>query len=143
MKTTIIAFVIFVSISVMNTFAANGSKIYRTTIADKETNSLTITVCEGKNDINLIPLRKYTIKYDETGLPIEKILYTWNNTSGWIADKKYAYGYNDNGFLEVQSYTTWNKQTNDWIDNVMYTMYVYDSENTIFDISNYNIIAIK
>jgi len=131
MKATILTIAISVlSLTglVNNASAANGEKVYRNEVMDEATNTKTITMCKGENDIHLTPVKMHEIKYNEAGEVIGKVIYKRGDNS-WTPVQRYEYSYNNNGQLALLSYVSWDKNNGTWSENVSYTAYINDSIN--------------
>ena len=116
MKTTVSTFVIFVLAVVLNIgslFARNNESVYRNEVMDEATNTQTITVCKGNEGTDLVPVKKYTIQYNEANIPVEKTVYKYDNTD-WIPSQKYIYAYNESGEMQNLTLLNWNTTQKTW-----------------------------
>lgn len=134
MKATVLTIAISVLslvCSVNNVSAANGEKLYKNEIMNEITNTLTITICKGENDVNLTPLRMHEVKYNEAGKAIAKTIYKRVNNS-WIPSQKYEYSYGSNDQLALLSYVKWDNKNEAWSENISYTAYIKEAGDRIF-----------
>lgn len=136
MKTIIIALIIALFLSIGNSFGKNNDQLYKNVIVNKENSTETTTICKGKNEMYLIPLRQHIIKYGANGKPEERISYKWeSHKKEWIEVHKYVYEYYADGELAAISYAEWNQSTKSWGEDIQYSMYVYDSEANLMSVA--------
>lgn len=128
MKTTIITTAVAIFLSITNVFGSN--KLYKNIVGNKETGTITATVCEGSNEGNLTPLKQTVFHYNSDRSLKERASYKWNaNTKEWVAIGLHKYEYNSGGKLLTMSYMGWNETTKAWHQDIQYAMYIYDINN--------------
>lgn len=117
-------------VSNVNSASASNEKIYRNEIMNEATNTKTITLCKGSDDVHLTPVRMHEIKYNENGNVIGKVIYKRENGS-WMPVQRYEYSYGNGGDLALLSYVHWDKTTGTWSENVSYMAYINGENNDI------------
>lgn len=117
MKTATITFLItllLIGLNIGNSFAQNEEDIFRNEVMDKATNKQTVTLCKNWNG-TLTPVKMYTIQYNDENVPVEKVLYKYNERkSDWTPTQKYVYTYDKDGQMLELSLSNWDKSSKDW-----------------------------
>lgn len=73
------------------------------------------------------PLQKISYQYDNNGNILEKVIYKWNDKSGWIGNQKLEYTYNSNNEPITVAFTKWDKKAGSWSEKSEVMTYTYDN----------------
>lgn len=136
MKTSVIAVVASLLLSISNIFTGTASNLYKNTIVDENNREVT-TVYSGEDGKYLTPVKQYTTTRDDAGNITERKICVWNGVSqSWTNSKKYIFKCNTNGDVVVLGYIKWNTNFKQWEKDITYTVYQQNIEEEKLVINN-------
>lgn len=62
------------------------------------------------------PISKTVYEYDAEDRLLEKAIYNWNSSEGWVGTKKYAYAYNEDNQPIAPQIIKWDSKAKRWAD---------------------------
>jgi len=128
MKATIIALAAAVLVTLGNVNNASAkTKVFSSTTIDSVANTKTTIISKSDSELYLKPQKKVVSKYDQEGNLQERISYKWDaSEKNWTPSAKHEYVINNNAVGTI-SYTEWSESKQEWKENVVQTVYIYDS----------------
>lgn len=107
MKTVILSLAIFI-LSTVSLIAGNDNTTIFTNISGN------IKECTMVDSQTLQPISKTVYENNNMGLRVAKVVYTWDESIGWISQSRQSYKYDKNNKVTGVTYQLWDSHNRVW-----------------------------